>query len=122
MHAPVALGGVDHGQPVLALDAELVLRRLQVPLERVHTADVEPDILLQDTHMNPCSNKPEAQNGVQQTSTHSPRPLGSSLQRKPPSRNACSPPPIDPPDGDMWQQSVFHIIKVKVRGSEVPLA
>lgn len=50
---PVALSGVDHGQPVLALDAELVLRRLQVPLKRVHAADVEPDVLLRDTHENP---------------------------------------------------------------------
>lgn len=45
---PVALCGVHHGQPVLPLDAELVLSGLKVPLKCVDTAYVEPDVLLQD--------------------------------------------------------------------------
>ena len=43
--SPVTLRGVDHGQALLPLNAQLVLGRLQVPLERVHAADVEPHIL-----------------------------------------------------------------------------
>lgn len=49
--SPVALGGINHGQPVLAFDTKLVLSRLQVPLECVHTSDIKPHVLLQ-TYMN----------------------------------------------------------------------
>lgn len=47
--SPVALGGINHRQSVLSLDAELVLSRLQIPLKCVHTANVEPHILLKET-------------------------------------------------------------------------
>lgn len=46
---PIALGGINHWQPVLSLDAELVLSCLQVSLKCIHAADVEPHVLLQDT-------------------------------------------------------------------------
>lgn len=45
--SPIALRCVDHRQPVLPLDSQLHLRGLQVALKRVHTANVEPHILLQ---------------------------------------------------------------------------
>ena len=46
---PVALGAVDDGGAVRQLQAELQVRRLQVPLERVDAADVEPNVALQVT-------------------------------------------------------------------------
>ena len=44
--APVALGNVDHRDPVLAFYAQFLLQSLQVPLKGVHTANIEPDVLL----------------------------------------------------------------------------
>ena len=43
---PITLSGVDHWEPVLPFNAHLKLDGLQVALKCVHTANVEPNILL----------------------------------------------------------------------------
>ena len=44
--SPVTLSYVDHRDPVLPFYAQFLLQSLQVPLKGVHTANVEPDVLL----------------------------------------------------------------------------
>lgn len=52
---PITLSGVNHRQSVLSFNTQLQLSSLEIPLKSIHTANVEPHILLQKQHC--CSGK-----------------------------------------------------------------